>query len=369
MTLLVQRRSSLLVRAIARLLIPVLILSLVPALPAQASFPRTYKTPTPGLPLLDARELRPLALALFLAERNSGHEGRAILLVAGLKTGASNVAPAIVAILLCDASLRAETELGSKYNRARWMDPSVGRWTALDPIKGDMLVPRTQHGYAYAVNDPLNAMDPSGLFAESAFGVTGLITTLAVQAQLPLQGILRTVTARLPIGVATEIMIQEDSKWSDAAALQVFAEAQAIWADEAGIFMRISAVRRIPNSRLVYSIPAFDDRFVPAKRYLDGFAQRNHVTMLCEERFGVGGDVVGAFVDGRASLKRDPSSNRAYTFVWSLNGRVLAHEWGHTFGLKDNEDDGRQHLMRQGGWGTEITEPQVERTREYAKTF
>jgi RHS repeat-associated protein len=48
------------------------------------------------------------------------------------------------------------------YHRARWMDPRVGRFTAMDSWDGDSMHPATLHRYVYAVQNPLGNVDPSG---------------------------------------------------------------------------------------------------------------------------------------------------------------------------------------------------------------
>ncbi len=56
----------------------------------------------------------------------------------------------------------------------RWYDPTVGRFLQQDPWLGDIYQPLTLNGYAYCVNDPVNAVDPSGrlpLIAVIASGV------------------------------------------------------------------------------------------------------------------------------------------------------------------------------------------------------
>ncbi len=44
----------------------------------------------------------------------------------------------------------------------RWYDPTVGRFLQQDPWLGSLSVPLTLNAYAYCVNDPMNAVDPSG---------------------------------------------------------------------------------------------------------------------------------------------------------------------------------------------------------------
>ncbi len=45
----------------------------------------------------------------------------------------------------------------------RWYDPTVGRFLQQDPWLGSLSVPLTLNAYAYCLNDPVNAVDPSGL--------------------------------------------------------------------------------------------------------------------------------------------------------------------------------------------------------------
>lgn len=41
---------------------------------------------------------------------------------------------------------------------------SLGRWTTTDPVMGDPSNPQTLNRYAYVSNNPLNKLDPEGLF-------------------------------------------------------------------------------------------------------------------------------------------------------------------------------------------------------------
>jgi RHS repeat-associated protein len=64
---------------------------------------------------------------------------------------------------------------GFYYNRARWMDPRVGRFAGMDPFGGLSEGPASQHKYLYTSANPVNLQDPSGLFS-----MTTLLTTLSV---------------------------------------------------------------------------------------------------------------------------------------------------------------------------------------------
>ncbi|MEO8159924.1 MAG: RHS repeat-associated core domain-containing protein [Arenimonas sp.] len=69
------------------------------------------------------------------------------------------------------------------YNlRARWYDPSSGRFTSMDSWMGSSNDPVTLHKYLYASDDPANGMDPSGNVTLSDLG-----------ASLDIQGILSNI--------------------------------------------------------------------------------------------------------------------------------------------------------------------------------
>jgi RHS repeat-associated protein len=85
-----------------------------------------------------------------------------------------------------------DPEAGMQYHRARWYDPAIGRFTALDPFDGIPIRPATLHRYAYAGSDPVNQTDPSGRFSLGgiAAGISAGIS-LALNAYL----IYSTITA------------------------------------------------------------------------------------------------------------------------------------------------------------------------------
>jgi len=51
---------------------------------------------------------------------------------------------------------------GRVFLRARWMDPTSGRFVSEDPYEGDIEGPVSLHRYLYASNGPINRRDPSG---------------------------------------------------------------------------------------------------------------------------------------------------------------------------------------------------------------
>jgi RHS repeat-associated protein len=55
-----------------------------------------------------------------------------------------------------------DANTGFYYNRARWMDPKLGRFLGVDPLAGDIFAPASLHRYLYAKSSPISFWDPSG---------------------------------------------------------------------------------------------------------------------------------------------------------------------------------------------------------------
>ena len=71
-------------------------------------------------------------------------------------------------------------ETGNYYLRARYLDPSVGRFTQQDTWMGNRNDPISLHKYLYAANDPALYVDPTGNF----FSLSGLSTAMNIQGRL-----------------------------------------------------------------------------------------------------------------------------------------------------------------------------------------
>ena len=61
-----------------------------------------------------------------------------------------------------------DDETGLYYLRARYYDPSVGRFISKDSVEGSITNPLSLNLYTYCVNNPIIYTDPSGCFGESA---------------------------------------------------------------------------------------------------------------------------------------------------------------------------------------------------------
>ncbi|MBX3420680.1 MAG: hypothetical protein KF752_03905 [Pirellulaceae bacterium] len=69
--------------------------------------------------------------------------------------------------------------IGQQYLRARWYDPSNGRFIGLDPFGGNSADPQSFHKYAYVHGDPVNGADPSGEFLAVVVGGLASLGTYA----------------------------------------------------------------------------------------------------------------------------------------------------------------------------------------------
>lgn len=70
-------------------------------------------------------------------------------------------------------------ETGLVYLRARYYDPTLGRFISPDPFLGRLAEPITQNRYVYVKNNPLGFTDPSGL---DGLGTSGNQSCLTVSA-------------------------------------------------------------------------------------------------------------------------------------------------------------------------------------------
>src|SRR2546425_8431683 len=52
----------------------------------------------------------------------------------------------------------------------RKYESTAGRWTSPDPLRGSVGNPQSFNAYGYAGNDPVNLVDPSGLWADASNG-------------------------------------------------------------------------------------------------------------------------------------------------------------------------------------------------------
>ncbi|WP_447663665.1 polymorphic toxin-type HINT domain-containing protein [Paenibacillus sp. D51F] len=67
-----------------------------------------------------------------------------------------------------------DSSAGLQYLRARWYDPSVGRFINEDPYQGKIINPLSLNLYTYVENNPLTRVDPSGHVFETLLDVASI---------------------------------------------------------------------------------------------------------------------------------------------------------------------------------------------------
>ena len=82
-------------------------------------------------------------------------------------SGLTTAAAALTTLLY--SGEQSDLVTGLQYLRARFYDPSTGRFNRLDPFSGNLDDPQSLHKYLYTHADPVNGVDPSGEFLGELF--------------------------------------------------------------------------------------------------------------------------------------------------------------------------------------------------------
>ena len=72
--------------------------------------------------------------------------------------------------------------LGVYYAKARMYDPANSRMLSVDPVKGTISNPQTMNQYIYCLDNPINYIDPAGLFMEFAHQMQLVVAHLSTQS-------------------------------------------------------------------------------------------------------------------------------------------------------------------------------------------
>jgi len=101
-----------------------------------------------------------------------------------------------------------DSSLDQYYLRARYYDPSNGRFNRVDPFAGNNQDPQSLHKYTYVHNNPVNSIDPSGMMS---FSLTGLMTVTAI-----IGGVIGIVAGSMfaPPNSDGEVTIGQRIKWA-----------------------------------------------------------------------------------------------------------------------------------------------------------
>ena len=104
------------------------------------------------------------------------------------------------------------------FNRARYYQPTTGRFIGQDPYEGNDYEPNTLHRYFYVANNPVNKIDPSGNYtcAEIMTVVFNILRISGgIYTALNITGVLHPEAANAPTGQPGEVSIPRTPLWED----------------------------------------------------------------------------------------------------------------------------------------------------------
>jgi RHS repeat-associated protein len=99
---------------------------------------------------------------------------------------------------------RFDPVLGHFYLLARFYNPATARFSTMDPFPGSRLQPQSLHRYIYVNDDPINYVDPTGLFGEGIGGLLNNIGTVMRQFAMRMAQLYRTIESYSRIIKITE---------------------------------------------------------------------------------------------------------------------------------------------------------------------
>jgi RHS repeat-associated protein len=94
-----------------------------------------------------------------------------------------------------DSGEQFDANLGFYYLRARYMNPSSGRFWTMDRAEGSVYDPATLHKYLYSNGDPVNRIDPSGRMSSEM--LVGLAVA-SIIAAITVIGVVYKLTRPMP---------------------------------------------------------------------------------------------------------------------------------------------------------------------------
>jgi RHS repeat-associated protein len=79
---------------------------------------------------------------------------------------------------------QTDPDSGLQYLRARYYDPSTGRFLGKDPVSGQLGQPGAQNRYVYSMDNPTSQTDPLGLCSSSCEGIASSPTRAVLPAAI-----------------------------------------------------------------------------------------------------------------------------------------------------------------------------------------
>jgi RHS repeat-associated protein len=251
-----------------------------------------------------------------------------------------------------------DSDLGFYYNRARYLKANAGRFISQDTFEGNSSDPTSLHKYAYASNNGVNKIDPSGnewsLPGLITFGVViGILATIAVPPSLNslLRGTFGGAGNAPQINIETQPIIVEGSDWDEGIANATLSEAADFWLRWAHI--KINILPTIRLSGLPTSVVDTKDKYgltqsvLASKLAERGLTPKHTSIFLNSITTPAGGGALGETVPlgekpqqtlfGTSALAYQ---NFSRLFLNYPASQTVAHEWGHSFGLEHTSSPG-----------------------------
>ncbi|MCP4549434.1 MAG: RHS repeat-associated core domain-containing protein, partial [bacterium] len=275
---------------------------------------------------------------------------------------------------------RLDISTGFYDLRARWMDPALGRFVAMDPLLSNTADTNSFHPYIYANADPVNNWDPSGKFSVSfKISVAALSIAVAVMT-IPILVFRSTFN---PVTVRIQPIIAHQSGWDRVMAQDVHLYfAQRIFTSQAtNIYLDYRGIR-IDRTRMNREIKTEE-----AQQLIRRYHEKNTIALIFVT------DIL-PFKDGRDLIGiaqgASPSGDNWTTCRRGARGAVIsldayytpvttAHELAHAIGcLPDRNitNDGYPGLLMweseiisvgNVGWGTLLEQREVDQLHYWAR--
>ncbi|MCK4850506.1 MAG: RHS repeat-associated core domain-containing protein [Phycisphaerae bacterium] len=99
-----------------------------------------------------------------------------------------------------------DSNLAMYYLLARYYMPTVGIFNRPDPFQGDPFAPQSLHKYAYVWNDPVNNIDPTGLFGFTFTQIAVTSGIIGLLAGITTYAITGSVKAAIIVGVLAALI-------------------------------------------------------------------------------------------------------------------------------------------------------------------
>jgi len=142
------------------------------------------------------------------------------------------------------------------YNlRARWMNPSIGRFQTMDSFVGDINKPQSLHKYMFVADDPTNKQDSSGhdfdigslSFSVAIVGILETFPTVSSGKQFN-RGNARQYLSRFPSTVIVDPTgVDIDQNIIDSSRLDYFSWVWDVWPNHKWDYKFINGTASDPN--------------------------------------------------------------------------------------------------------------------------